>query len=116
MVGVSLWHIITDDASILGSIIGLCVGIGLGFIVARMVKITWDEQIEQVIGTFDAVGIVILILYILFEINREKIVAHFVGDASILAVSFAVLAGIMYGRVLGIRGKIKKVFTEQDIS
>jgi Kef-type K+ transport system membrane component KefB len=81
-----------------------------------MYKISWDSTAEQVISKFDFFGIVILFLYIGFEIFRERIVEQFVHGPSVVAVSFAVLAGIMYGRVMGISGKINKIFKEEGVS
>lgn len=115
ILGISIFHIIRDQASFIFCIIGFMAGLGIGILATRMFKISWDTNATQVISRFDAIGIVILILYILFEINREKIVEHFISGPSVIAVSFAVLSGLMCGRVLGIRGKISSIFREQGI-
>jgi hypothetical protein len=112
---ISTYHIVQDHGSALYSFIGLVAGTVLGVIVSRMNKISWDKNAMQVISSFDALGIVILVLYVAFEIYRERIVSQFVDVNSAVAVSFAVLAGLMLGRVLGIRGKIRQIFTEEGI-
>lgn len=115
LMGISIFHLIKDGASVLIATIGLIIGVGIGMIVARIFKISWDNNASQVISKFDTVGVIILIFYILFEIKRAKIVGYFVAGPSVIAVSFSLLAGIMYGRVLGIHGKINEVFKEQGI-
>ncbi len=115
VLGISIFHIIKDNANLLLSLLGLVAGLFIGVIVSRMYKISWDTDAEQVISKFDAIGVIFLVSYITFDIFREKIVDYFVSGPSVIAVSFAVLAGVMYGRVLGIRGKIQKVFKEEGI-
>ncbi len=115
VLGISVFHVISDNASPILSAVGLVLGMIAGIVFSRMQKISWDEKASQVIGAFDAVGIVFLVLYILFEVFRNAIVARFVSGPSLVAVSFALLAGLMYGRVMGTKGKIKEVFEEQGI-
>lgn len=115
VLGVSIFHVISDKASPVLSAVGFILGMIVGVVFSRMQKISWDHKASQAIATFDAVGIVFLIIYVLFEIYRNEIVEHFVSGPSVVAVSFALLAGIMYGRVLGIKGKIKEIFEEQGI-
>lgn len=116
MTGISIFHIIREGASILYTLTGLVIGLIIGLIAARIFKISWDKKAGQVISKFDTVGIILLVLYIVFEIFRTKIVGYFVNRHSVFAVSFAILAGIMYGRFLGIRGKIRQIFEEEGIT
>ncbi|MEJ0001868.1 MAG: hypothetical protein WDN09_01635 [bacterium] len=116
VLGVSIFHILKDGANAFLALVGLLVGIVIGTVVARMYKISWDKNAAQVISKFDAVGVIILVLYVVFEVFRSKIVGYFVHGPSVLAVSFAILAGIMYGRVFGIRGKVRQVFEEEGVA
>lgn len=115
LIGVSIFHMAKDNASVLLSTVGFLAGNLIGLIVSRMFKISWDHSAEQVISTFDVIGIIVLLGYVAFEIFRTRIVEYFVHGPSVIAVSFAVFAGLMYGRVLGIRGKIISVFREQGL-
>lgn len=115
MLAVSVFHIVKDGANVLLSLVGLVLGILIGVLASRMFKISWDTTSSQVIAVFDALGIAILVGYVIFEIFREKIVSQFVHGPSVIAVSFMVLAGLMYGRVLGTHGKIRTIFKEQGI-
>ena len=96
-------------------ILGLAVGIGIGILASRMYHVSWSHDAKKVASRLDIFGIGILILYILFEIFREKIVGYFTHDVQVGTVGFAILAGIMFGRVLGTRGKIITVLKEQEI-
>ncbi len=97
------------------AIVGVLFGIVIGALFSRIHKISWDEKASKVIARMDVFGIVIMILYTLFEIFREKIVGKFVGQADVTVTSFSVLTGIMYGRVIGIRGNIKNVLNKKDL-
>ena len=95
--------------------VGVLIGLGLGFLASRIHKISWDEVAAKVISRIDTFGGIVLVLYILFEVFRSKIVGRFVDASSVTITSFSILAGIMYGRVLGIRGNIQKILVERDI-
>ncbi len=115
ILGIAIFHIVKDQASLGLTSIGFFIGIIVGIIVSRMYKVVWDEHAAEVISTFDSIGIVFLVFYVAFEIFRERIVGLFIHGPSVVAVSFAILAGVMYGRVLGTRGKIRDIFKEQDL-
>ncbi len=91
------------------------VGLFVGTIASRILTITWDKGAKKVISRMDIVGATMLIVYTVFELYRSEIVAYFVSEHDIVSVSFALLAGIMYGRLLGIKGKIGEIFEKQKI-
>jgi hypothetical protein len=105
-----IFHIVVDHANPFYALLGLAAGITLGIVASRMNKILWNADATEIISQFDTVGIIILILYVVFELFREKIVEQFVGGPSVIAVSFALLSGLMLGRVIGLRRKIRQVF------
>jgi Kef-type K+ transport system membrane component KefB len=115
LLGIAVFHIVKDNANILWSITGFFAGIIVGIIASRMFKISWDKNAEQVIAKFDVAGIIFLLFSVFFEIYHDKIIEYFISGPSVVAVSFAVIAGGMYGRVLGIRGKIRDIFREEGI-
>lgn len=96
-------------------LIALLTGILIGMVTSRMFHISWDKNAKKVISRLDVYGIIILVLYILLEINRDKIVGYVTHDFEVGAIGFAVLAGIMFGRVMGTRGKIIKVLNDQRV-
>lgn len=80
-----------------------------------MFHTSWNDDAKKIVSRLDMFGGGILILYILFEILREQIVGYFTHDVQVGTVGFAVLAGIMFGRVLGTRGKIIEILKEQNL-
>ncbi len=112
IIGIVIFHIISDNVSFVYPLIALVVGTGLGTFVSRIFKITWDHGAGQVISEFDIIGVLILIGYVFFELYREEIVEYFIHGPQVIATSFALLAGIMIGRILGIRTKIVNLLNE----
>ena len=82
---------------------GVLVGVLIGVAASRMQRFTWDEFENRAVGKFDAVGVVVLVLYVIFSVFRSRIVGVWVPAVEVSATSVAVLAGVMFGQVLGIR-------------
>jgi hypothetical protein len=110
-----IYELIRGDLNIVNGLLGLLMGTGFGIITTRMFHISWDSDAKRVVGRLDIFGIGILIIYAIVEIFRNQIVSYFTHGTEVTAVSFAVLAGIMFGRVLGMRGKIIKILKEEKI-
>ena len=113
--GTIIYHLISGQGYVIPTCLTFLVGAGLGNIVSRIYKISWDHGAKKVISRLDDLGIVILILYIVFEISRETIVGFFVQGPAVVGLGLALFDGLMVGRVLGIRGKIKEIFEQQNI-
>jgi hypothetical protein len=94
----------------------LCMGGGLiiGIISSRMFHISWSHDAKQVVSQFDLIGGIVLGGYILFELSREWVFAHYLTPIA-FAATFAFVAGTMIGRVLGTRGKIIQILKEQGV-
>ena len=83
--------------------LGLVAGTGVGVVASRMQRLDWNAFEHKVVGRFDTVGVVILVLYIAFAILRSRIVSAWVPAQYAAAAGLAVLAGAMFGQVIGIR-------------
>lgn len=95
--------------------LGLLVGVGLGTLFARMNKLSWDKDAQHVTSNIDTYGVMVLVLYIAFELSRDMIVHFFTHSESVAAISLALLAGTMYGRVIGSGHVIVKILKEQRV-
>ena len=115
MICVALFDIITVKIGIVLSLLGIAAGIGVGMISSRMYRISWSHDANKVISQLDLFGVIILIIYILFELKQKMLVSLFVQGPELRAASFAVLSGTMIGRVLGTRGRILEVLKEQEV-
>ena len=115
LIGIFIFNIVRGALRIDLGIAGLMIGVVLGIFTSRMFHTSWDKNAEKVVSRLDTFGICILIGYIAFELLRNKIVGYFTHDIQVETVGFAVLAGIMFGRVLGTRGKIIQILKEQKV-
>ncbi len=114
--GLAIWHVFWDDVRgwlIFGP---LALGLIIGAIISRIAKISWDLQTRQVISKIDILGLGVLLAYLIFCWWRQRLIAQFVHGPEITTVTFSLLSGIMYGRMLGVRGKIKKVIRKKEKS
>jgi hypothetical protein len=110
-----IYDLIRRELNIGYGLLGILIGTCLGIVTSRMFHISWDTDAKRVVGRLDIFGIGILIFYVIVEIFRNQIVSYFTHGKEVTAVSFAILAGIMFGRVLGMRGKIIKVLKEEKV-
>lgn len=115
LLGVTIFNTYKHNVPFLPVVLALFIGIVPGMFLSRMFKISWDADAEHAISRLDVYGAVLLIIYIyiIFEIFRDKIVGIFVPESIIGTVSFALLTGIIYGRFLGMRGTIIKILKDQ---
>ncbi len=113
MSGVLVYEVYISHIKILLLILGIFLGVGIGFIAGRMFSIEWHAEEEKVIGRLDRIGIVVLVLYIIFSFSRHFIFEHWLTGAILSAFTFSFIEGAMLGRILSMRFNIKRVLTEQ---
>ena len=95
------------------ALLGVVAGTGVGIIFSRMYRTSWDKNAKKVISQLDTFGFGILLLYIVFEVLRDDIVKFFTDDRQVATTGFAVLAGVILGQVIGLRGRIIEILQEQ---
>lgn len=115
LLGIFTWNILTGQLRLDFGILGLLAGIGLGIFTSRMFRTSWNHDAKKVVGNLDRFGILILILYILLELFRNNVVGYFTHNTQVGTVGFALLAGVMLGRVIGTSGSITKVLKQQGL-
>jgi hypothetical protein len=96
-------------------LLGLIVGILVGVVFSRIYKISWDETAEKAINKTDIYGGILLILYIAFDLLREHAVKLFTHGPAVGATSLALLAGALFGRVLGTGSSIVRVVKAEKV-
>lgn len=104
-----------DHANPLFVLLGLIVGISIGALFTRIYKISWDNKGGNVIQRMDIFGGVLIILYIAFDLSREHLVELFIHGGSVASVSLALLAGALFGRVLGSGRVIGKILHDEGV-
>ena len=115
LIGIIIRDLIFGIVSFPFMLIGLIFGLVIGVISARMFHISWSHDAKKIVSQLDVFGSLILILYILFEFFRDKIISYFIYGPAVGGVSISLVTGMMIGRTLGTRGKIIQVLKEQKI-
>ncbi|MDO3694970.1 hypothetical protein QVZ41_08960 [Wenyingzhuangia sp. chi5] len=90
-------------------------GMGLGFFIGRMHRIVWNEEVGQAVSKMDVFGILILIFYILIVVFKKHFFSHWLAGHQLSTYVMWFSAGIIVGRMITLRMKIKKVLKNQGI-
>jgi hypothetical protein len=101
--------VFTEIVPVKYPILAFLIGFGIGMILSRIQKVTWDKDGKRIIKEFDLISGILLFFLILLFIFKEKLVQEFVQFPKINSVIFALNAGIMLGRTISIRHKIIKI-------
>lgn len=96
-------------------VIGIILGLGIGYLSARIFRISWNQDAQRIISRIDRFGVIIIILYIIFASLRNKLLIYFLPGPEVEVTTLAFASGLIGGRFLGIRGKIIKVLKEQQL-
>lgn len=110
-----VYSAIKNEANPLYVILGLIAGVAIGLFFARMFKISWDTNAQQVVYRMDIIGLILLVFFIIFDFSRVDLVADVISGPSVKPTSFALLAGTFYGRVYGTGHTIVAVLRDQNI-
>lgn len=76
LLGIVTYDVIIGKISILLALLGLCLGILLGWIAGRMFKIFWHTETKKVVSRIDKIGAIFLILYMAIEIGKKRIFGY----------------------------------------
>ncbi len=93
-------RVFQDDVNPLWGIADFAAGIALGFFLARTKVLAWQPSEGMVVGTMDALGVIILVTYLAFLVFRSRLLGSRVHDAETVGViGLAMTGGAMLGRV-----------------
>ncbi len=115
MLVVIISEIILGNFSIAWALGGILVGLGVGVLISRMYRLSWDEETNNVIGRIDWIGAIILIIYLIFVFSRTYYLSYWVQGTPLLALVFSITAGTMLGRVMSTEHGIKKILTALNL-
>ena len=116
LTGLMLYEVLEGIIGIELSLVGFLLGLYLGFIATRMFIIHWHEERAKVVSRLDTIGIIIMLFYVAFSASRTWLFGHWIHGSVLTAFTYSILAGIMIGRIVGMRLKIKNILSEQFIS
>lgn len=106
----SIIHYVHGQLSFYFPLGGFISGFLIGHIVSRMHKVSWDENSEMIDLKLDALGVIILVIYLLFVIFKNSIIEDIVHMHHISSISLTVLSGTMLGHAVALRKKIWKLY------
>lgn len=115
LMGIAVFNVISGKIGVLHGSGGLILGLIVGFLAGRMFNIFWHPESERVVSRLDAMGVMILALYIIMEIERKWVFGHWIEGPALAAFSFVVLTGLILGRFLSMVLKIRKILIEEEI-
>jgi hypothetical protein len=116
MFGFVIYEILIGYIDVLIALVAMMLGIATGWLASKRYKIMWHEETEKVINKMDALGITILVVYIIFTIFREWIFAHWLHGNTLTAFTLTFANGAMMARIISLRKKIRAVIFEQKAS
>ncbi len=106
---VTIYSAINSHAILWQVLVGFALGIIVGLVSSRMYKISWDEGEAKVIGRIDIYGVIVLVLFIVFELNRNNVARLFASGESLTAVGLTLITGALLGRVFGTSRQIVRI-------
>ncbi|MCZ7403029.1 MAG: hypothetical protein O8C61_12470 [Candidatus Methanoperedens sp.] len=113
LTGLMLYDVLEGIIGIELSLGGFLLGLFIGFIATRMFIIHWHEERAKVVSRLDTIGIIVMLFYVAFSVSRAWFFGHWIHGSALTAFTYSILAGIMIGRIVGMRLKIKNILSEQ---
>ncbi|HEV7121242.1 MAG TPA: hypothetical protein VGN56_00280 [Candidatus Paceibacterota bacterium] len=93
------------------ALIAIAIGLVLGFIMGRLVRVRWDDEAQRVVTQMDVIGVIVIVAYIAVAFLRNYLLGQWLTGAALTAASLSLAAGLLYGRYLGMRRSIQKVIS-----
>ncbi|MBI5458110.1 hypothetical protein [Methanobacterium sp.] len=115
MLVVIIFEVLQGAFSIAWAVGGILIGLGIGTLVSRMYRLSWDEDTSQVISRIDWIGAIILVCYLTFVFTRTHYLSYWVHGTPLLGLVFSLTAGTMLGRVLSTEHGIKRILKTWDV-
>ncbi len=112
---ITMYNLIISQAIFWQVVLAILLGFTAGLVSSRMYKISWNKDESKVIGRIDIYGIVVLVLFIVFELNRTHIAELFASGDSIGSIGLLLVTSALFGRIVGTAKRILQVLREEKI-
>ncbi|UTB32763.1 MAG: hypothetical protein NKF70_00295 [Methanobacterium sp. ERen5] len=109
MVAIVIYEVLISKFSPELAVVGFISGIVVGIFVARIYKLSWDESNNNVTGTVDVIGGIILVLYFTYIFTRTYYLGQWVSGIPLFAFILSMTAGTMFGRIINTRHDVLKI-------
>ncbi len=115
LLGIIIYDLILQEINLPLAAIGIGIGIAVGLVAGRMFKIHWHEEKKKIASRIDMWGIVIIVLYIGFELLRERLFSNWVNGSVLTAFTFAFFSGTMFGRFITMGFGIRSILYSRGL-
>ncbi|HET8581554.1 MAG TPA: hypothetical protein VFL98_03805 [Candidatus Paceibacterota bacterium] len=121
IVAIGLFIAVAYDAAegaigIIPVILAALAGIAVGYAAGRMFILRWHEDTRKVILRMDRTGFILIAAYIVFRIVSGQLLGEYFDGAALSAISFAVIDGVLIGRLLSLWRGIGRVLLAQGVA
>jgi len=106
---------ILNNVQPLWIIAGGLLGLGVGYLVGLIYKIYWHEDKQKVVSGIDRLSVLLIIVYVAFRIGSEHLIGEFVHGHELTIVTYSILGGILFGRMLGVLHKVDRVLASKSV-
>lgn len=114
---ITIERIIANEVNPLWALLGLVIGIVIGLLLARTRPLRWDQTKQQVVATSNLLGLIAIVIYLVFIVEKSDIVSAWIDDAHIVGVvGMAITSGVMYGRTRAMFQGIRGVLRSADLT
>ena len=95
--------------------LGLAIGLAVGYAFSRIFKLGWHADTQKVVMSLDKMSFVLIALYIAFRVFGEQLLGEYIHGPALSAFSFALLSGILLGRLISIWSGVSRILKAQGI-
>jgi hypothetical protein len=106
------YRIVVHGGGLVYPLLAFVVGLGVGALLSRMFRVSWDKDAEKVVSRIDIYGTVLLVAYIIFELSGEHLIEQWFSGPEVLTIILSLAGGAVLGRGLGMGRKMLQVLRE----
>jgi hypothetical protein len=112
MFGFVGYDVLLGELPLWMAVLGFILGLGVGYILGRILKVTWHETKQKAVMQMDIVGFIAIGVYVAFRFGENWVFGQFLSGVELSSLSLAVLSGLLFGRLFGLRISILKIVAE----
>jgi heme/copper-type cytochrome/quinol oxidase subunit 4 len=104
-----VYEVLLGSVALTSALFFGAVGLIIGIIMTRRFHLSWDEKTNTVAGSTDAIGVIILVCYLIFVFSKPDILGLYEQGHQLLVALLALSAGTQLGRIIGTRRGVIKL-------
>jgi peptidoglycan/LPS O-acetylase OafA/YrhL len=112
LIGFAIYATVVGEMGWEPGLIAFMIGAVFGYIYGRLIRVHWNESESKIITRMDAIGLIIIAIYLVLSYFRETLIAHFFTGAAITAIGLTLAGGILIGRFFGMHVSLMRTIRE----